>query len=263
MMNTLQLKDALRIKYPSNEWVLLTEVQVIDGYKTRYADIVAMNLWRSRGYNVVGFELKVSRNDWLHEKKDPSKADPIFKYCDYFYLAVGDSNIIKDDEIPDNWGLIIPCKNGLRIKKKAPKLNSIEPNREFIASMLRRARDQVSEESVINKRISNEVDKQLKEYEEILNKDKEILRENYNNLIHSLNDFKNKTGIDIYNSFTYNNYNDDIHLIKFLKGGNIDGLINKIVYIQSSLKSVNNQLELLIKEQRIKRFPRPIGNQNE
>lgn len=76
----LSLIEMLRRKYPSPEWAFMQEVapRPIGG---RYADVVAVNLWSSRGYAIHGFELKVSRSDWLRELKQPEKAEPIFRYC--------------------------------------------------------------------------------------------------------------------------------------------------------------------------------------
>jgi hypothetical protein len=39
------------------------------------ADAIARHLWPSQGLELIGFELKVSRSDWLREIKDPYKCE--------------------------------------------------------------------------------------------------------------------------------------------------------------------------------------------
>ncbi len=48
----------------------------------RAADAVAMDLWPSKGLEIHGHEVKVSRSDWLSELKQPEKCEPVKRYCD-------------------------------------------------------------------------------------------------------------------------------------------------------------------------------------
>lgn len=102
-----------------------------------------MNLWPSRGLELHGFEIKVSRSDWLRELKDPAKAESIVTYCDRWWIAVGDAEIVKDGELPPTWGLLVPRGKGLIQKKEAPKLNAQPVDRCFLAGLLRRAMEQL------------------------------------------------------------------------------------------------------------------------
>ncbi len=105
----------------------------------RHADLVAMGLWASRGIWLEGVEIKVSRSDWLAELKKPDKADPIAKFCDFWWLAVGDASIVKDGELPERWGLLVLDDGKLKCKKQAPKLDAEPLDRGFVAALLRRA----------------------------------------------------------------------------------------------------------------------------
>lgn len=78
----------LEQKYSGDEWIFLEEVRDMPGFKaSASADAIAMGLWMSRGCEVLGFEIKDYRNDWLRELKNPSKAETIFGMVDRFYLV--------------------------------------------------------------------------------------------------------------------------------------------------------------------------------
>lgn len=80
----------------------------------RRIDVVAMGLWRSTNHLVHGIELKVSRSDWLKELRQPEKAAAAVRCVDLWWIAVGDRTIVKDGELPDGWGLLVPSGRGLR-----------------------------------------------------------------------------------------------------------------------------------------------------
>lgn len=138
----LSLIEMLRRKYPSPEWAFMEEVAPRTGGGTRYADAVAVGLWASRGHAVHGFELKASRSDWLRELKQPEKAEPIFRFCD-FWVVVTEKGVVKDGELPPTWGLLERRGNGLVISKAPPKLQAQPVSREFFASLMRRGHEQI------------------------------------------------------------------------------------------------------------------------
>jgi len=140
----------LREKYPPDAYALLTEVGNSTGFGCRrHCDALVMSLWPSRGLEIIGIEVKVRRSDWLKELSLPEKAEAIAQYCDRWYLAVGDENIVQEGELPKGWGLIVPKSLGaLRIKTEA-KLAEPEPqpDRNFLAAVLRQIQNQVGEEA--------------------------------------------------------------------------------------------------------------------
>ena len=70
--------DLLRVKYPLPAFALLEQVADGTGARNyRWADALVMGVWPSRGYHLLGFEVKVSRSDWLHELHKPAKADAL------------------------------------------------------------------------------------------------------------------------------------------------------------------------------------------
>ena len=75
----------------------------IDG---RTADFVAVDTWTSSRFAVHGVEVKVSRSDWLRELKDPSKAEAVRAWSNFWWLAVPHRSVVRDDELPAGWGLL-------------------------------------------------------------------------------------------------------------------------------------------------------------
>lgn len=119
-MNTVEIESALRAKYAAPEYALIFEVRNGTGFArrtARYADAIAMNLYPSRGLEIIGFEIKASRADWLRELKNPDKAEEIGKFCDRWYVVIGDKDIVKPGELPACWGLIVPRGNGLCVPR--------------------------------------------------------------------------------------------------------------------------------------------------
>ncbi len=132
---------AERYHYP--EWVFLSQVRSSTGSADRIADGMAFNMYRSTGYTIVGFEIKVSRSDWLSELKSMSKSNEIMSYCDTWYLVVSDVKIVQEGELPKNWGLLV-LKDGKLIQKVRPIFQkSVDMPISFVASILRRSGDEV------------------------------------------------------------------------------------------------------------------------
>lgn len=69
-------------------------------------------VWRDR-YSIHGFEVKVSRSDWLAELADPTKAEAWARHCHYFWLVASDKSIVRGD-LPEGWGLLVPHGPSLR-----------------------------------------------------------------------------------------------------------------------------------------------------
>ena len=157
-MTTPELFKLLENKYCGNDYAFFGNVASATGYGiARTADAVAMGLWPSRGLNFEGFELKVSRSDYLHELKQPEKAEEICQFCDKWWLVVSDEKIIQND-LPDNWGLIAPRRGKLVVIKQAPKLKCKPLDREFIASLFRKFSETYIPKSSIREeiRLANE-----------------------------------------------------------------------------------------------------------
>lgn len=134
------VRVALRRRFCAPEWALLFEVGDATGARhTRFADAVAMSLWPSRGLELHGMEIKVSRYDWRNERKTPEKAETIAAYCDRWLLVTGPRVVDSVDEIPPAWGWIEFDGEQLVTRKEAIRTDAKVCDRTFLAALLRRA----------------------------------------------------------------------------------------------------------------------------
>ena len=108
---------------------------------TRHADAVAIGIWPSTGHQIHGYEIKVSRGDFLNEMKNPQKAWPVMRFCHRWSLLTP-PGLIKVDELPPNWGLQTYDGRVMRTVKQAPMLQPEALSGGFVAAMVRRAGEQ-------------------------------------------------------------------------------------------------------------------------
>lgn len=157
-------------KFAAPEWATMFEVAPRTGGGTRYADAVAVNLWQSRGHAVHGFEIKVSRGDWLRELKDPAKAEDIQRYCDYWTI-VAPKGVVADGELPPTWGLLEMRPDRLMQAKAPPKLDAQPITRAFFASLMRRGHEGLdlvaaekleAERAAMHSAIADKVEREVK-----------------------------------------------------------------------------------------------------
>lgn len=113
------------------------------------ADYLVMDTWGNYGLDVrrhplLGFEIKVSRNDYLKEIKNLDKSAPFRSVCAEWYMVVSSPSIVRND-LPDGWGLMIPRGDGLAcIRKPTKNLNPDPMPRGLVAGFLRATATQYS-----------------------------------------------------------------------------------------------------------------------
>lgn len=158
-MSTPVMYAALRDRFCGPEWALFFEVaNGTGGHQRRYADAVAMNLYPSRGLEINGVEVKVSRSDWLRELKNPKKAEDVYRYCDRWWLAVSDPNIVQMGELPATWGLMVLTGKSLKVATQAPKLEPVPLDRTFFAALARRSSEipEAQVKALVDKRVEEQ-----------------------------------------------------------------------------------------------------------
>lgn len=131
---------ALKKRY-GDGYVVLSEVNNGVGGMggARYADYIVLSMWPSRGLDIIGFERKSSRSDWLSEYRNPRKAELFFGRCNRWYLVTDTKDVARKEEIPKNWGWVYVQKSGnLRTVKEAPR-KDVEMSKPLMFSMIRRA----------------------------------------------------------------------------------------------------------------------------
>lgn len=196
---TADIANALERRYPQAQsaYAILYEVGNGSGMRcNRHCDALVMSLWPSRGIHLAGFEFKASRSDWLKEYADPAKADAIQRYCDYWWLAVADKDIVKEGELPENWGLMyLDSRGSLTTHKPAPKLSPVPMDRDMLAAIMRRAAEPVANVSQNEIRLARDAGRQegRQSVEAELKKAKEKLFE----LQRKIHQFEHASGIDL------------------------------------------------------------------
>jgi hypothetical protein len=169
------IKQAIRALSPPPAYQTFFEVSNDTGTRIKtYADAVTIGIWPSTGHEIHGFEVKVSRNDFLNEMRNPGKSLPIYRHCHRWSLAAP-AGMVKADELPVTWGLYEFKDGGLR-NKKHPALLTPEPlTAGFVAALARRAGEQdtaaiaravETARADWSQRIDDEVDRRLKDRQE-------------------------------------------------------------------------------------------------
>jgi len=163
----MNLFDLIKKRHPEPAWAVIDEVSnSTGGNAQRRADAVAIGLWPSHGFAVHGFEIKVSRSDLVRELADPSKADPVGKYCDHWWLVVNDEKLLDGVALPASWGALAPRGQVLRTVVKAPKREATPITRGFVAALTRRVLTGYvpkAEYRALEKRIEAEAQKRAQE----------------------------------------------------------------------------------------------------
>jgi hypothetical protein len=127
--------------------VVVEEVAPGTGWSgsARWADVLALGVWPSKGLTLDGYEIKASRADLKRELADPDKHTALARYCDTWSLVVWDESVLVDG-IPETWGIIVTAEeDGERVlvtKRKAAKLRPEAWPRNFVCSLVRNAYEQ-------------------------------------------------------------------------------------------------------------------------
>lgn len=215
-MTTPQLFELLSKKYPAPAFAFLGNVRNTTGFvrDIRTADALSLGLWPSRGMYLTGFELKVSRSDWLHEFKQPAKADEICKYCDFWYLVVSDTALVQDGELPKTWGLMAVEKGKLKIIKEAPFNKPMAMDRPFLAGFLRN----VQENYFPKKDLMKFREIAVKEAEQSLKYKVDSVQSDLKELQEALDKFENSSGVKI-EKWSFGNIGEAVKMV--LSGKNL------------------------------------------
>jgi hypothetical protein len=133
--------ELLKLRHPAPEWAHFVEMRFGTGFGGGGGmDFYAFNLWPSKKFHRVAYEIKVSRGDFTRELLNPKKrerAEMMANEC-FFATPVG---LVKPDEIPERWGLVEATKGGMRRKKHAMQREIADPSILFVAALARRLSD--------------------------------------------------------------------------------------------------------------------------
>lgn len=127
-------------KIEQPRYVCAEHVRRSPAWGERIADFMAADTWASGRYAIHGFEVKVSRADWLTELRTPAKAEAFRPFCDYWWLVVSDRDIVRDD-LPEGWGLLAATPSGAQLRRvvEAPWTTAMPMPADLRAALLRAA----------------------------------------------------------------------------------------------------------------------------
>lgn len=141
----MQENDIIEVLYGhfqiERDWACFHHLRLGTGWVSEQTmDFWAMALLPSMKFETIGFEIKVSRSDFLSEMRNPDKRIMAMTLCDRFIFAAP-KGLIKVDELPNGCGLWEiedgkVLKTRTRYEKNPAKL--VCPSWPFIASILRR-----------------------------------------------------------------------------------------------------------------------------
>ncbi len=143
-MTEASMTNLLRLRYTAPEWAFMAQVRNGTGFSrrvTRTADAIAMSLYPSRGLHLHGFEVKVSRGDFVKELKTPEKAEDIARFCSFWWIVAPDTNVAPVEMVPANWGLLVIKGDALTVAKQATQKESVPLDTPMIASIFRNIAD--------------------------------------------------------------------------------------------------------------------------
>lgn len=145
-LSARQIYSAILASHAPPEWACFSEVGNSTGANCRrHADAVAINLWPSRGYEIRGFEIKVSRSDLKREIGDPEKAESIAKHCNSWWLVTPKGLVEQPDALPLGWGLYEIDEAGkIRSVRAAVQRTDVPtPGIGFVAALIRAAQKEL------------------------------------------------------------------------------------------------------------------------
>jgi hypothetical protein len=197
-MNAKEVMSCLRIKYAPPSCALIEEVRDGTGYSTagRLMDAMGFGLWPSRGLEIHGFEIKVYRNDWLRELKQPEKAESFYKFVDRWYI-VAPEEVVKVAELPKTWGLMIAKGDKLKTVVEAPIKKATPISRIFMMAIIRRITEAYVPKSRVEEMVKAKADQKIEDAVQSAVYGREALKRENDTLHATINDFEARSGVRI------------------------------------------------------------------
>lgn len=113
--------------------VMAEHVRYDPGWGHSIADALSVDTWRDsgRGQCLHGYEVKVSRGDYLREVREPGKHQTWARHCRYWWIVVPDVKVIEDPATrlavaPYGWGVL--ALRGRWLQQVIPAQRRPEPD---------------------------------------------------------------------------------------------------------------------------------------
>jgi hypothetical protein len=250
-----QFLQCLRSRYADDAYVVLPQVRSTTGFsrrKVRTADALAVSLWPSRGISVSGFEFKDSRTDWLKELAEPQKAEEIGRFCSEWWLVVSDPKIVAAGELPAPWGMIYATEGKCKTLAKVTKRSCQEPTWEFVAAVMRAAKDHVTPEAEIATRVQAAEKKVRERYaadvQAAVSREQMRSSRDLAALKEVVAEFEAASGIKLGTTWESRNGKKVGEAVKFVMDGGLDGRIDRVMSLERQVRQVADELQAVIGE---------------
>jgi len=236
----------LKRRWPWPGYIVLPQVPSATGAACRrYADALVISAYPSRGIYATGVEIKVSRSDWKAELAQPAKAEPVLKYCLYWYVAAP-KGLIDPGEVPEQWGLIDCSSHGTRIAKRAPKLSPAKPTWEFVAGVARRLAEQVITREEHDRLLQEERDKCAKDAEKAMQL--YLVESRLRDLQETVDTFERASGVKIADQWDVGPIGEAVAVVLKARrrggyGETIDRVARTLRRIAASLQALKPELQ--------------------
>lgn len=252
-INPLRLKasdirTAMTKRWSAPEWAIMWEVGEGTGARSgRYADAVMMSLWPSRGLELHGVEIKISRSDWRREAQDPAKAEAIAKYCDRWWVHTPEGVVDDLSDMPPAWGLREWTGKQWRTVREAEKTKAAPVTRHFLAAMLRRGdelmKSMIQEANAENfRRMQDESESRRKRFLDDVKREVDRRTGSYSGLKEQLDAFEKAFGVKV------NEFSPDMkaigHAAKAIADAGCDWANNRAERFQAAADAMREVAEI-------------------
>jgi hypothetical protein len=144
----------------------------------------------------MGFEVKVSRGDWLRELKQPEKSEAVQGYCDEWWICA-EEGVVDVSELPKTWGLMVTNGKALKTVVPAPTLTPKALDRHFLCAVLRRAAENTVPKCSIDEKIAEAYDRGNAEGLKSAGTNRDYRLQEAERAIKALKEFEEKSGIEV------------------------------------------------------------------
>lgn len=232
-VTSAMVKGLIRSRYAMDRgWATLEEVGGVTerGETNRRYDALAVSLWQSMGVQVHGFEVKVSRSDWLTELRNPAKSAPLMRQCTHWWV-VAPAGVVMKNEVPNDWGWLQVTPSNLRMSKSATVLPNV-PSVDFWRMLLQKSvyRAAVDENALIQK-LRAQVQKEYRERDESR---KRTASKELTDARTLVEEFEKQTGLRLHSW----DMGTTVEIVKLLR---------MIVGVRDPFQSVEDELSRLLK----------------
>lgn len=237
-MTSGEIKALLLNRYAPPVWAFFIEVADRTGMASTYADGVAYNLYPSTGHAIEGFEIKVSRGDFLNEMKNPGKCQEVMQYCDKWWL-VAPKGVAAKEELPKTWGFYEIVNNKFFVRKQAPQLDPIDPSLSFVAAMLRRATEASVPRSTFHEQLSKAREEARGDFNGRIDEAQQSLKD----YKQKVSDWEEASGLKVFGDYMHSSKELGGAVRWLLKGGMKQKLTYETESAMSSLRDIMRLME--------------------